>query len=658
MWPRHHFAVRAGANAEHPPAAVAWPESVDEVAALVTWARNEGVTLVPFGAGSGVCAGVFPEAGAVVVDMKRMARIRRVDRDAPAVEVEAGALGVALEAALEREGYTLGHFPSSILCSTAGGWVATRSAGQCSSAYGKIEDMTAAVECVDGRGRALSLRRRTSAPDLVPLVVGSEGTLAIVTAVTFRLHPAPAARGFGSFTFRSTEAGLDAMREMLQKGLRPAVARLYDPFDAMLARTHKAPRAAHPPPPVAPRENARRGNDPRSFDPAAAALRQILAHPRALNDAIHSRAAGWALGGALLVVVFEGTEEAEREGVAGARRVAEAARGRWDGEAPARAWFDRRYAVSFRQSGVFARGAFVDTMEVAAPWSRLRDVESAVRRAAGRRVFVMAHFSHAYPDGCCIYFSFIGVGDRRRARTEGWEAASAATYDAAWRDALDAALDAGATISHHHGVGRSKAPWLRGELGEGVDVLRAVQRAFDPGHILNPGALVDRKSPPAARDPRPTPTDGIDRVSLLAAAAGARRVADVETELRANGLSLGLSAVPDDTIAAWIARGTPGARDAWADPADHVIAGFDATLANGRKVRLAPAPRRSAGPDLTALFLGAGDRFGRIDRAFLRVHPIGVPRPASPPFAWDRDAPPSPDERALIDELAREMGAG
>jgi len=107
-----------------------------------------------------------------------------------------------------------------------------------------------------------------------------------------------------------------------------------------------------------------------------------------------------------------------------------------------------------------------------------------------------------------------------------------------------------------------------------------------------------------------------------------------------------------------MARGTPGARDAWADPADHVIAGFDATLANGRKVRLAPAPRRSAGPDLTALFLGAGDRFGRIDRAFLRVHPIGVPRPASPPFAWDRDAPPSPDERALIDELAREMGAG
>ncbi|HLK36876.1 MAG TPA: FAD-binding oxidoreductase, partial [Polyangiaceae bacterium] len=180
LWPRHHLDVRAGRPAGGRPAAIAWPASTEEVAALVRWANRRGTTLVPFGAGSGVCAGVLPHADSVVVDLKRLARLRAIDPSAPVAVVEAGAMGVPLESALNRAGWTLGHFPSSILCSTAGGWVATRSAGQCSGAYGKIEDMTAAVECVTGRGEVVTLRRRTSGPDLVPLVIGSEGTMAIV----------------------------------------------------------------------------------------------------------------------------------------------------------------------------------------------------------------------------------------------------------------------------------------------------------------------------------------------------------------------------------------------------------------------------------------------------------------------------------------------
>jgi alkyldihydroxyacetonephosphate synthase len=120
-----------------------------------------------------------------------------------------------------------------------------------------------------------------------------------------------------------------------------------------------------------------------------------------------------------------------------------------------------------------------------------------VRKALGEHVFVMAHLSHAYPDGCCIYFSFAGSAARGAARDEGWDAASEATYDRAWRAALDAAVAAGGTIAHHHGVGRSKAPRLGLELGVGVDVVRALKRAFDPQGILNPGNLI----PPAEPEP-------------------------------------------------------------------------------------------------------------------------------------------------------------
>ena len=510
LWPRHHLAVRSGRPVEDRPTAIAWPESTEQVADLVRWARAHGVPLVPFGAGSGVCAGVLPREGVLVVDMKRMAHVRRLDVEAPFVDVEAGHMGVPLERALGDAGLTLGHFPSSILCSTVGGWLAARSAGQCSGAYGKIEDMVARVECVTGAGDVVVLSRRTSAPDLVPLVVGSEGTFAVVTSGTFRLHPAPATRGFAAWSFPSTEHGWEAMRAMFQTGLRPAVARLYDPFDARLAKHSKAKR------PVSERSEAKSSWQP---DFGGIALRSLLKHPEAMNELLHTPLAAQALGGAMLVVVFEGTDETTRQGVDRARGIAEAMRGAWEGEAPARRWLERRYAISYRQAPVFANGAFVDTMEVAASWSRLGALYEGVRRALGKHVFVMAHLSHAYPDGCCIYFSFAGTADAGLVRELGWDAACEATYDRAWKAALVAAVESGGTLAHHHGVGRSKAPRLRAELGAGVDVIRGLMHAFDPGGILNPGNLLppDEGSAPGdlprAQSPR-APME-LDRQSLL-----------------------------------------------------------------------------------------------------------------------------------------------
>jgi alkyldihydroxyacetonephosphate synthase len=592
---------------------------------------------------------VLPQPNALVVDLKRMARIRAIDRETPLVDVEAGHMGVPLEQTLQRAGFTLGHFPSSILCSTAGGWVATRSAGQCSGAYGKIEDMVASLECVTGAGDIVELRRRSGGPDLVPLVVGSEGTLAIVTSARLRLHPAPTSRGFGAWSFPTTAHGLEAMRAIFQAGLRPAVARLYDPFDAMLAKRGGV-------------KAADRDETRHAPGRGGAALRGILKRPALLNELLHSGVAARALGGAMLVVVFEGAGEAPQRGIEDVRRLVEASlRGAWEGQAPAERWFEHRYAVSYRQAPVFASGAFVDTMEVAASWSKLGGLYEAVRRALGEHVFVMAHFSHAYPDGCCVYFSFAGSARVHGANAR-WDEACEAIYDRAWRAALRAAVDAGGTLAHHHGVGRSKAPRLPDELGVGIEVVQALMRAFDPDGILNPGNLIPhggRTGTYSAPEPGATAASSsgsaveIDGTSLLVRAGGEVDLAALEEQLGKAGLTLDVSLEgPGSTVGDWLARAAPGARDRWLDPVDQLIAGLEATLVDGRRLRIHPAPRRAVGPDLSALFVGAGGRFGRIDAAWLRVHRREIARPESTPFRLERDPRVSADEASLLDDVA------
>jgi alkyldihydroxyacetonephosphate synthase len=650
LWPRHHLDVRAGRRPEHKPDVIVWPESASELAALVLWARRERVALVPFGAGSGVCAGILPHASAVVVDMKRMSRIVAIDRDAPLVDVQAGHMGVPLEQALNRAGFTLGHFPSSILCSTVGGWIATRSAGQCSGAYGKIEDMVVELECVTGDGEIVVLRRRRSGPDLVPLLVGSEGTLGVVTRAKLRLHPAPQSRAFGAWSFPTTRHGWEAMRALFQSGLRPAVARLYDPFDAMMAKRGS----------VRPGESAKDAKPTPAPGLGGAALRAILRRPALINGLLDSSAAGRLLGGAMLMVIFDeapGAPGRGGKGVDEARRIAESMEGRWEGEGPARRWLQHRYSVSYRQAPVFANGAFVDTMEVAAPWSKLGDVYDAVRHALGEHVFVMAHFGHAYPDGCCIYFSFVGTADPDAPRGVDWDQACATRYDRAWRAALDAAVRAGGTLAHHHGVGRSKAPRLRDAMGAGVDVVRALMRAFDPGGLMNPGNLVpEADASSAAPAEASAGGDEIDRESLLVSVSGGTDLAALEARLNEADLTLDVRfGSPAPTVADWLARGAPGSRDPWQDPADQILAGVEATLIDGRRLRIPPAPRRSVGPDLTALLIGAEGRFGRVDRCWLRVHPRGVLRPTSAPFHCDTDPPVGAGEQELLDRIAREL---
>ena len=510
MWPRLLFARRAGEPAQHLPYAVVWPESAREVATIVRAARAMGVPVIPYGGGSGVCGGVVPIRGGITIDLKRMQSLRAVRGDELIADVEAGLSGERFERDLARRGFTFGNFPSSIYCSTVGGWLATRAAGQLSTKYGKVEDRVAGLSVVTGTGEIIDTdgpSRALGGPNWTQLIVGSEGTLGIITSARLRLSPAPQLRVFRGYEVGSVAAGVEAIRRVLQRGLRPAVVRLYDELDTFLNsmkssgsshdntdRTHAyAPtpmpgEGALPILPGAPEPEddgplrrllalGRRGSRNLRKD----AIGALLSRPRAVNGLVGAVAEKIARKGCKMIIGLEGARI--RTEIEAALVFAELERaGAKDlGEEPGRAWLAHRYAVSYRMSPVFRDGAFVDTMEVASSWEQLLDLYHSVREAIGRHAVVMAHFSHAYAEGCSIYFTFAGHADDR--------AGSERLYDAIWRDGLEAATRVGGTISHHHGVGLLKAPFMFGEHREAMSILHGLKRTLDPDDIMNPGKM-------------------------------------------------------------------------------------------------------------------------------------------------------------------------
>jgi alkyldihydroxyacetonephosphate synthase len=195
-WPLLVMRRRAGA-AGRLPDVVACPEQTAQVQAIVRLCAERGVAVVPYGGGSGVCGGTVPVRGGVSLDLKRMAAVRELREDALLCEVEAGVNGMHLEEMLNQRGYTLGHFPSSIMCSTVGGWIAARSSGQASTRYGSIEHLLAGLEVVLPSGEVAVMRpvpRTAAAVDWRQVFCGSEGTLGVITRAWLRLQPLPEAR--------------------------------------------------------------------------------------------------------------------------------------------------------------------------------------------------------------------------------------------------------------------------------------------------------------------------------------------------------------------------------------------------------------------------------------------------------------------------------
>jgi alkyldihydroxyacetonephosphate synthase len=421
------------------PACVVRPATTAEVSALLAYAARERVAVVPFGAGSGVCGAVLAPEASIVVDLGAMRALKRIDETALLATVEPGLLGSEFEAALNSAGYSMGHFPQSIALSTVGGWVATRAAGQFSTKYGNIEDMLVAFEAVLPGGEIIRTRpvpRAAAGQDLRHVFLGAEGTTGILTELVFEIHPLAPATEKQAIAFPSMTVGLEALRQIMRAGWRPAVLRLYDEIEAG-----------------------------RSFSGAANA------------------------GESLLLVLTEGPAELAAAEIAGASRVATAAGGRPVGPAPVDSWLHHRNQVPGFEY-FLNQGMVVDTIEVAATWDRIDQLYAGVlagMRAVPGLIVASGHSSHSYGTGTNIYFTFAGRPDAPEQLEE--------LYFRVWNATMEATLAAGGTISHHHGIGRVRREWLSRELGSAYPLLQALRRSVDPLGIMNPGALL-----PAAGD--------------------------------------------------------------------------------------------------------------------------------------------------------------
>jgi alkyldihydroxyacetonephosphate synthase len=476
LWPLLTLRLREGVL-ERRADVVAWPADEQQVLDLLQLAHDERVPLIPYGGGAGVCGGAMPTRGGLVLDLKRINRLVEVDEAAHAMEVEPGIIGETLERQLIARGFTSGHYPSSILCSSVGGFLAARSAGQCSTRYGKIEDMVLGMRiATPGMGMLETgvYAADAGGVDLSPVILGSEGTLGVITRARIRIFPLPEARRFRGLRFGSVRDGLTAFRRILQMDLRPSVLRLYDPLDTLFAMslTHGADSDEDASPGPLKRLSSRMKH---AMKPEELPLGQVLKGAQAIN-----MAAGMARS-CLAVIGFEGDADAVAEAEAEALAVVEDGRGEDLGPEPGERWYASRYHISFKLPKVLQQDAFADTIEVASTWDRLPTLYREVRRAIAPHAVVLAHFSHAYPEGCSIYFSISGTATSL--------AEAEARYERIWEEAMRTALEVGGTVTHHHGTGMLKRRYTAREHGHGRALYDLVKRRCDPHGVCNPDKL-------------------------------------------------------------------------------------------------------------------------------------------------------------------------
>jgi alkyldihydroxyacetonephosphate synthase len=437
------IALRGGAV--DGPDAVLLPASADEVAGALRLCSEHRIAVVPFGGGTSVVGGLRPLRGAfdtvVALDLSRLDRLLSVDDEALTATFEPGVRGPAAEALLNARGLTLGHFPQSYEHASLGGYAATRSSGQASTGYGRFDELVVALVVQTPAGELRLGRGAASAagPDLRGLLVGSEGTLGVITEITVKVRRRADAARYEAFFFRTWADGIAALRELEQSGVAPAVARLSDPDETRVQL---------------------------ALSGASKAQRGFLRARRASCMAI----LGW-----------DGESHQRRRS---ALSVVRRHRGFSVGTGAGEKWRKGRYDGPYLRDDLLDAGVLVETIETSARWSSLLSTHSAVRtalHAALPGAVVMCHVSHLYPHGASLYFTVLGKQ----------EVDAVAQWQRAKNAACDAIVASGATITHHHAVGTDHRPWMTDEIGPlGVDVLRAVKAVLDPVGVLNPGKLI------------------------------------------------------------------------------------------------------------------------------------------------------------------------
>ncbi|WP_240755800.1 FAD-binding oxidoreductase [Nocardioides iriomotensis] len=428
------------------PDAVVLPADHAEVAAVVSWCGERRVAVVPFGGGTSVVGGLAARrdgyAGVVALDLRRLDRLVSVDPVSMTAVLEAGVRGPRAEELLAEHGLTLGHFPQSFEYASIGGFAATRSSGQASAGYGRFDQLVVGLTVATPIGTLElgSAPANAAGPDLRELVLGSEGAFGVITSVTVRVRAVPEQKVYETWRFASFGDGAAALRDLVQHDCAPTVLRLSDENET------------------------------------------------ALNLAKPDEVGGDSAGGCLVVTGFEGTPDdvARRRATVSARL--EKAGGTSLGAEDGAAWAAGRFHGPYLRDAMLDIGVLVETLETATFWSNLPRLYAAVADALTTALtdeqggpIVLCHVSHVYETGASLYFTVA-------AKQDGDGLAQWATAKGA---ASDAMIAAGATITHHHAVGRDHKPWLAREIGPvGVEMLRAVKERVDPFGVLNPGALV------------------------------------------------------------------------------------------------------------------------------------------------------------------------
>jgi alkyldihydroxyacetonephosphate synthase len=444
----------------HAPDFVARPREESDVERLLEWCSAERVAAIPYGGGTSVVGGVEPIVdssynGAVTIDLGELREVREVDPVSRAALIQGGASGPDLEAQLAVHGLTLRHFPQSFELATLGGWVATRAAGHFATVWTHIEDFVESVRALTPSGTWASRRLPGSGAGPSPdrMLVGSEGTLGVITEAWVRVQPRPTHRASAGVRFPTFAAGAECVRELSQSGLHPSNCRLIDPAEARFTM---------------------------SGDGTFALL--VLGfessdHP--VEDAMDR---------ALAICVEHGGSAGERRGSSpGSGQGSEKA---GEGTSGVGAWREAFLRAPYVRDTFVAMGVLSETFETAITWDRFprfHERVTAAARAAVEDVSGAAHvscrFTHVYPDGPAPYYTVLAPA-RRGDEVEQWGAIKEAVSEVIVAE--------GATITHHHAVGRDHRLWYdRQRPDPFAAALRGAKAAVDPRGVMNPGVLVD-----------------------------------------------------------------------------------------------------------------------------------------------------------------------
>jgi alkyldihydroxyacetonephosphate synthase len=453
---------RRHGDASEAPDAVVLPATTAVIADVLRICSEAKVAVVTWGGGTSVVGGLAALRGdcvaLIALDLSRLDRLLSVDDVSLTATFEPGIRTPAAEAALAELGLTIGHVPQSFERASLGGYVVTRSSGQASSGHGRIDDLLVGCRLLTPRGELVlpAMPGSAAGPDLRRLVLGSEGTLGVVTEVTVRVRPLPAVKRYEGWVARSWADGVALLRRIAQEGPKPDVVRLSDPDETRISL---------------------------ALSGTAGTKRRAMNAWMRLHG-IH--------GGCLVIVGFEGSARDVKHRHREARRMLRDARAVPLGAGAGSSWEHHRFAGAYLRDTLLDTGVLAETLETATTWSQLQGLYGGVTRAlteslqwSGKPPLVGCHVSHLYPTGASLYFTVLGHANQGDA-IEQWAVAKHA--------ANAAIVAAGGTATHHHGVGTAHREIVAADLGGptnvGVEALRAMKDYLDPAGILNPGKLL------------------------------------------------------------------------------------------------------------------------------------------------------------------------